>query len=319
MPDEIIPVEATPVEPKALEQMERASIDVQIATAHQYPRSMSRFIQQAREMVSIDTETAESCIYRRPVGKDNRGNVVYASGESIRLAEIVAACYGNIRAKAIILETAPTFVKAAGFAHDLEKNYAVSIEVIEPTITKDGRPYDERMRLVVAKAALKKAMRDAIFSVVPKSLCKPVIQEARRIIAGEQKPLEERRKAVGEWMNKLGIDPARVFAALGINGLEELTEEKLEILTGVRTALKEGDITLDEAFPPIEHTAEDSSEKTQGVAALLEKLKTKEQSQPLSAEPGADDTKILHSANTLPPKSDTSAPATLFQGKKKNG
>jgi len=234
----------------AMELMERAQIDVQISTANRYPRSLTKFNERAKSMVSVDLETAESCIYRRPVGKEG-GSMKYVEGESIRLAEIVAACYGNIRVGAIITEMEPRYVKAVGMAHDLESNYAAKAEVVESTVDKYGKPFSERMRVVVAKAAQSKAMRDAIFRVVPKSLCKSITNLAYQVIAGQEKPIGERRKAVEQWLCKLSIEPSRIFAALGVSGIEEMGNEQLMELTGLRTALKDGEITLDEAFPPL--------------------------------------------------------------------
>jgi hypothetical protein len=254
-PNHVEVVEANP-----LEIIERANIDVQISTAHRFPRSMEIFKKRAMEMVSIDQETAESCIYRRPVGKDRYGKITYAEGESIRLAEIVAACYGNIRVQGMITEQEPKHVKAVGVAHDLETNYAVKAEVIEATVKKGGVPYDERMRIVVAKAAQSKAIRDAIFRVVPKSLCKSITKTAVNVIMGSQEPLENRRAKVKRWIDKLGIDPKRIYTALGVQGISDFGEEHLEALTGVRTALKDGDITLDEAFPPVD--IDTAAEKT---------------------------------------------------------
>lgn len=253
-------VEAVVVEQNAIELMERANIDIQIATAHRYPRSIAQFVERAKNMVSVDVETAESCIYRRPVGF-NGTEAVYAEGESIRLAEIVAASYGNIRVSGMIIEMAPTYVKAVGFAHDLETNFAAKAEAVESTVKKPKKdrkgnllppePYDERMRVVVAKAAQSKAMRDAIFRVVPKSMCKSITNIAREVISGKQRPLEERRKQVEQWLAKLPIDKERVLTALKVHSVGEMGNEQLEILTGIRTALKEGDTTLDEAFPVI--------------------------------------------------------------------
>jgi hypothetical protein len=245
-------VEVAAVEVNALEVMERAAVDVQITTAHLYPRDIDKFIEKAKKMVSVDDETAASCIYRRPVGKDDDSEgQKYVEGESIRLAEIVAANYCNLRVGVIITEMNPRFVKAMGYAHDLESNVACKAEVVESTVTKYGKPYSERMRLVTAKAAQSKARRDAIFSVVPKSLCKPIIEKARQIILGHQKPLKQRQDAVGLWLSKLSIEPIRVFTALNVDGLYDLGDDELEILTGIRTALRDGEITIDEAFPSL--------------------------------------------------------------------
>lgn len=247
--------------PTALEIMERAQIDVQIATARRYPRSMANFLKRGQAMVSIDEETAASCIYRRPVGKE-RGQPVYAEGESVRLAEIVAACFGNIRASARIIEQTERKVTAIGFAHDLETNYAVQVEAVEVTVKRDGSPYDERMRMVIAKAALSKAFRDAVFRVVPKSLCKPISKLAREVAVGDAKTLASRRQAVLDWINKAGAEPARVFARLGINGADEINLDHLETLTGIKTAVKDGDVTIDEAFPTVPGKVEFNSAPT---------------------------------------------------------
>ena len=46
------------------------------------------------DLATLDMTTAGECIYNKPVGKDKNGRQQYAEGMSIRLAEIVASCYG---------------------------------------------------------------------------------------------------------------------------------------------------------------------------------------------------------------------------------
>jgi hypothetical protein len=230
--------------PSAVESLERAAIDVQVSTAHAYPRSLKKFQTRALDMATIDEETAESCIYVRPVGGGK-----FAEGASIRLAEIVAASYGNLRVAARIIEQTPRFVRCEGVAHDLETNYAGKSEVIEATLKKDGTPYDERMRVVIAKACLAKAYRDAVFKVVPKALCKQVIEAAKKITNGTDKPVEERRKKAQAWVSTLKIDEKRVFTALGVQGWPEVGNDQLATLTGLKTSIADKDVTIDEAFP----------------------------------------------------------------------
>jgi hypothetical protein len=232
------------IPPSALESITRGEVDTQIATAHKYPRSMATFKRRATEMATLDEETAASCIYSRPVGGGK-----FAEGLSVRTAEIVGACYGNLRVGAMIVEQTERYVTARGFAHDLESNFASSCEVIESTVKKDGKPYDERMRVVIAKAALAKARRDATFQVVPKALCKPIESAARAVALGDASTLASRRDAVMGWIGKLGIEPQRVFTALGIIGPDEIGMEQLATLTGLKTAIKDGEVLVDEAFP----------------------------------------------------------------------
>ncbi len=233
------------VEPSSLEIINKSEIDCQIATAHKFPRSLAAFQSRAIDMVSLDKETAESCVYSRPVGGGK-----YAEGESVRLAEIVSATYGNIRIAARIVEQSERMVKCQGVAHDLESNTLVTSECIESTIKKNGDPYDERMRIVVAKACLSKARRDATFQVIPKALCKKLVEKAKDVMNGGAS-LEDRRNGAYKWIQSLKISNERVFGSLKVDGVEDIGEKHLVTLTGLKTAIKDKEITLDEAFPEI--------------------------------------------------------------------
>jgi len=249
------PISLEIVSSNALETMQRVEIDSQIATAKRYPRSMDLFLKRSSDMACCDKETAASCLYERPVGKDDTGQQKFAEGMSIRMAEIVAASFGNLRAYATLIEQTPRSVRARGMAIDLESNYASSSEVVESTVGKNGNPYSERQRALIAKVALAKARRDAIFQVVPRALARPVEVKVRALLFGDAKSLAERRAIVASWMLMLekeqGISPDRVWAALGIKGPGDLNSEKLELLTGIKSAVVDGDVTWQEAFPPI--------------------------------------------------------------------
>lgn len=254
------------IAPSAVMAMERAAIDSQIATARQYPRSLAQFQKRALEMVTLDEETAESCIYVRPVGKGQDGRQQFAEGASIRMAEIVAACYGNIRVAARIVEQTPRYVKCEGVAHDLENNYAGKSENMEPTVTKMGAPFSEGMRAVVAKATLAKAYRDAVFKVIPKALCKKIIDAAKETAKGALKTIEERRGKAQIWVGSLKtkdgkkLDEKRVFVAIGVKGWADFGDDELFTLTGIRTSINDGDTTLDEAFPPLDSATREAKQ-----------------------------------------------------------
>lgn len=251
--------------PSSVMAMERSLVDSQIATARAFPRSLDSFQKRATSYATLDYETAASCLYRRPVGGGKE-----AEGASIRLAEIVASCFGNLRVQATIVEQTERYVKAAGMAIDLESNYSGRSEVVESTVKRDGTPYDERQRIVVAKAALSKAYRDAVFRVVPKAMCKTIVDAARRVAVGDEKTLEDRRTKVREWVKSLKVNEARVFSAIGVSGWADVGLPHLEVLTGLRTALVDGDTTIDEAFPAIVQQPK-NLEKEQG-AERKEKL-----------------------------------------------
>lgn len=300
--------------PSALLSIERASVDGQIATAHQYPRSLEQFKKRALGMATLDAEVADSCIYVRPVGKEKneKGQWVerYAEGPSIRLAEIVAVSYGNIRAFSRIVEQTERFVRCEGFAHDLESNAAMKSECVESTVNREGQPYSERQRTLTAKVCLKKALRDAIFTVVPRALCKPIIDAAKRVGAGQDKSLEERRKKAQAWVTSLKIDEARVFGALGIAGWTEVTHEHLITLTGLKTAMADGDETIESAFPPVEDKGKADPTGLQQSKGETSKTETKKKEKagdkaPVEGSKTPQDTPKADPATSTPPAEQT--------------
>jgi hypothetical protein len=245
----------------AVESMTRGEIGCQIETAKRWPRSMEKFKTRGIEMATMDDETAASCLYRRPVGKGEDGKQKFAEGMSIRMAEIVGAAYGNLRVYATILDQTERQVVARGMAMDLESNFASSSEVVESTVDRNGKPYSERQRALIAKVALAKARRDATFQVVPKALARPLELAVRKLLMGEAKSLEKRRAAVIAWIKTLGdgFDIKRVWKALDIAGIDDLGIDQIETLTGIRTAIKDGETTVDEAFPGERYTAASAS------------------------------------------------------------
>jgi len=291
-----------PVGANALEAIERASIDIQIATAKKYPRDLQKFVKAAINYATFDEETAESCIYRRPVGKVN-GKQTFAEGLSIRLAEIVGATYNNLRFGGMITEQTERKTTARGFAFDLENNTAMFVDVVESTVKRDGSPYDERMRVVIAKAAVSKALRDAIFRIVPRSLVKPVENEVRNVLFGSKAPLDERRKRAIGWVSKLGISTDRIWKALDISDPAMMTGENLEMLAGIKTAIQSSEISIDEAFPAIVTPPD-----TGGVRSAFDALKPKAEST------AADDTQTVEElANATGPAPGPLEPATPQQ------
>ena len=241
----------------SLQVIEKASIDMQIATAKQYPRSIAKFIDNAGAIACVDEDTAASCLYSRPVGKDKDGNVKLAEGMSVRLAEIVGATYGNLRVGARIISQNERQVVAQGVAHDLESNFYASTEVIESTVSSNGIPYSERMRITVAKAALAKARRDATFQVVPRALAVPIETKIKNILFGKESSLSKWREKIGAWIKLLGIDESRVFNVIGVGGLADMNQKHFEKLIGLKTAIQNNEIAIDDAFPAPVKSQED--------------------------------------------------------------
>ena len=315
-PDEI-PAEIVAPTTNVLDVQERATIDIQISTAKHYPRSLETFTRKAVAYATIDEDTAESCIYRRPVGKDKNGKQTYAEGMSVRTAEIVGSCFGNLRVASRIIEQTDRYVKAEGVAFDLESNFSANSQIIEPTVDKYGKPYNERMRIVIAKAALAKARRDATFMVVPKALAKPIETAVRNLLYGTAQSLTRRRAAVEAWIKKLGIDERRVYAALEVGGVLDMNERHLETLTGLRTAIKDGEVSIDEAFPEVKSDkARDARLFSAESAPILSKFeKRKKEASKTAADSESEDAKTVETESKQPEKSDLEKLAEVIDKK----
>lgn len=225
-------------------QVETSSeINTQIATARRFPRSVVKSRQRATELACLDEETAASCFYSLPRAGKN------ITGPSARLAEIVASSWGNVRYGARVVGDDGKEVIAQGMCHDLESNVAVSIEVRRRITNRKGETYDADMIAVTGNAANSIAMRNAILKVIPGALWKPVYEAARKVAIGDAVTLKQRRDGAVAYFGKMGVTPDRVAKAVGKEKVEEIGLDELEVLTGLKTAIRDGDTTVDAAFP----------------------------------------------------------------------
>jgi hypothetical protein len=251
--DDIGEGEFVPVQQAAggLEALTRGEVDVQVATAKRYPRNLKLVLQTAESMATIDEETAASCFYVLPrKRKDENGKMVPIEGPSVRLAEIIASSWGNMRCQARIIEEGDTLVTAQGVAWDLERNVAIATEVVRRITDREGRRYSEDMVAQTSNAAASIAFRNAVYRTIPRAYVNRIYNAAKRVAVGDAKTLVQRRVAAMEWWAKTGITQDRVLLALERKGIEEVDLGDLEKMLGWRTAVKEGRTKLDEIFPP---------------------------------------------------------------------
>lgn len=228
----------------SLAALNRSEIDVQIATAKQYPRNLSQVLNNIETLATHDEETAASCFYMlRRQGK-------LIEGPSVRMAEIIASSWGNIRVQARIVANDGKMITAQGVCHDLESNYAVSTEVKRRITGKDGRTFSEDMQVVTGNAACAIAMRNALFKVVPAALIKKVTDKAKMVSLGKATSLEESRQKMLKYFQTIGVDEKHLFDYLSISKVEEINVDMVVELRGLANAIKEGTTTVQETFFP---------------------------------------------------------------------
>lgn len=240
------------VEP-SLPEKAGGTFDVQVSTARRFPRSITTFIRRATEMATLTPEIAASCVYALPRG----GKTI--EGPSARLAEIVASAWGNLRVQAGATDNDDRYITARGEAWDVETNVAIGFEVRRRITTseKKGRngevipskTYDDDMITVTGNAAASIALRNAVFKAVPSSFWKPIYQKCRQVIAGDAKTFAARRDEMLKAFMVAGITHEQLCAGLGLKGVQDITLDHMVTLTGILNAIKDGETTVEDAFP----------------------------------------------------------------------
>ena len=235
------------VQNDAIASIERAQIDVQIATARKYPRTLSKVKERMLSFATLDEETASSCFYTLPARRGGDDKPI--QGPSVRMAEIALASYQHVKAGSRIINDDGKFITAQAVVHDLENNVAVSIEVRRRVTSKSGARYSDDMIAVTGNAACSIALRNAVFRVVPRALITPVYEAAKRVAVGDVKSLTTKRAQIIARLKQMGAKDANILAAVGADKIEDIDLAKLEVLIGLGTAVKDGEITLETAFP----------------------------------------------------------------------
>lgn len=246
----------------------KAEIDMQIATAQAYPRSLTFALRRMTSLATMTPEIAEKCEYALPRGKNKDGTPNILHGPSVRLAEIVFSQYGNCRGGARVIMNDGKKVIAQGIFHDLETNACVTIEVsrsIQQHIWEDDptRPGKKRksgrmetmsedMQIVTGNAACGIAFRNAVFKGIPGALIEPVIIAAKKVALGDAETLPTRRENCLKYLHELGVEDKQICEALGIKDVLDIDLEGVFTLRGMLTTIKEGGSTVEQMFPKAE-------------------------------------------------------------------
>lgn len=226
-------------------QQDKAAIDMQITTAKTYPRNLKRSTENAIAIVTLDRETASTCTYSVPRG----GKAI--TGPSVHLAKILAQVWGNLRVEAKVISVEDKTITSQAIAFDLENNLAIKVEVKRSIMTKTGRMSDD-MIVVTGNAANSIALRNAVLSVIPKSVVDKVYNEAKRTITGdlsdETKLIAGRKKVIDSLKDTYSVTEKEILGAIGKASVNHLTGDDLVVLIGIGQAIKDGDTSVDQAF-----------------------------------------------------------------------
>lgn len=293
-----------------LQLVRDTDVDIQIATARKFPRSLQTFKRKATEMATFTQDVARECIYALPRKEEGRSKII--EGPSARFAEIAASAWTNLRAEGRSLGDDGRFVRSRGTAWDIENNVAIAYEVTRRITTREGKTYSDDMIVVTGNAGASIAIRNAILKVIPTTYWKPIYLACRQVIAGDAQSYQKRRDELMHELAIMGATTERVCAALGLKGLLDVTFEHLVTLSGFITALREGDTTIDQAFPEQSVAPRPAPRKSEQTTQASTQTPSETKSQSPAPEPVTEAKPVppvatAHAAELAQPKKDTRA------------
>lgn len=239
----------------ALGVLQKAEIDQQIATAKQYPRSITKFEKRSTELVTRNAAVAQSCNYALP-RKAKGGGTKFINGASIRFAEIVAQAFGNQRNAARVIGEDGDYIIAQGVFHDLESNSWTSTEVRRRIVDSNGNRYTVDMIGVTANAACSIAKRNAILGGIGRGNWEPIYQSALSVAKGDIKTLEASRAEIVKTFTALGITEKQICAAVDVEGVKDIGLDERMTLLALYKQIKDGGLSAQAVFAPTTEAAQ---------------------------------------------------------------
>lgn len=214
---------------------------------------------------------ASEAIYAFPRGGEN------ISGPSIRLAEEIARCWGNIDYGIVELSQAPGQSEMMAYAIDLQTNTRRSTTFVAKherrlkngttTLLTDPRDVYEINANMGARR-----LRAMLLSIVPADVVDDAVAMCQKTLAGDNStPLVDRIKKMIVAFGQLGVNADRLEKKLG-RPLVEMTAAEFTEWSAIYRSVKEGVVSAEDFF-------------TVGDASPNEAKKEKTAAEKLAADP----------------------------------
>jgi len=204
--------------------------------AKRYPRDQYQAWQRIKEACSRKS-LAEVASYEYPRGNQK------VSGPSIRLAEVLAQCWGNMTYGVTELEQRAGESTCMAYAWDLETNVRAekTFTVLHERkargrIQKLSDPRD--VYEMVANLGARR-QRACILAVIPKDITDAAVEECERTLSGDTKePIADRLKNMLDKFTELGVTKDMIEQRQGY-AFESFTEKDVIALIKVYNAIRD--------------------------------------------------------------------------------
>ncbi len=227
--------------------MQRVKTEYTTAIAVQQPRVLTRVEKMAMEESAL---LGSDAYYGWGAGKDS------VEGPSVGLAMSLCRCWGNCAVDMGEVQDLPdAWIFTAKFV-DLETGYTLTRQFRQSKKWVVHGKFDEaRKDDIRFQIGQSKAVRNVVLNAVPKWLTRRALDKAK---GGVREAVEAAiathgiEKVVAKAVSRLadlGVDEARILAAMGRKAVAALTVEDLVILRGNIAALESGADDIDGVFP----------------------------------------------------------------------
>jgi len=229
----------------------RLENNTQMQVALQRPRDEAKILTSALKELDIYPSMAEEALYMKPVGKNaETGKITYAEGLSIRTAESLANRWTNSSFGCEIVAEDDFTVQLAGVFLDYENNtrHVVVGRVAKSFKKKNGQVVKrgpDQLELAV-KAEQSKVLREVILRSLPAGLKKEYESKVRTLLKGGK--IENRKQSIVARFEELGVDLDTLEKSRG-KKMEDWVHGDIVLLLGIATAMKDGELTKEAAFP----------------------------------------------------------------------
>jgi hypothetical protein len=222
----------------------------QVDIAKRYPRDMARCLANAMLVFEVDPSFAERCKYKKPQSDKN------VEGPTVHLARLIAQVYGNLRIDARIIQETDKKVVSEAIAWDLETNTAIRQEIHRSIFSsKKNIRFSDDMVITTSLAANAIALRNAVFSIIPRYFVDRMLQKAEEVLKNDLSDaikFAKRKSDMFAFYLKENIQPQQIYAYLGIANENQITKELLIDLVQLAQSIKDGDAKANEIFKPLE-------------------------------------------------------------------
>jgi hypothetical protein len=234
----------------------RVENESMLAVAIQRPRDEEKVLKAALKELQLVPEEARRAYYAIPYRErqmDGSYKMVNVEGPSIKAAMALARRWGNCSVTARTLNEDATGADIAGIFVDFETNFRVErpMRVSKVQKKRNGGTYtlDPQKWLIAIQASASKAARNAALNGLPAYLVASYMRQAKTIAAGDPESKADPKKVdkVIEAFKRYDVALELLEKHLGAKR-DEWMGDDLATLIGIGNALKDGQMTVADAF-----------------------------------------------------------------------